>query len=417
MPKTVLMITQAFHPSNASSVHRPVGFAKYLPQHGWTPIVLCKAFDEKADRSTYDHGLAQIPDSCEVIHVDHAQTRTRARAERLAWKMFRVGKDEYRHPYGLYRRMRQKAEAVVRSRHIDVIWSTYPPGPDHAVAAYISNKYGIAWVADFRDLPDQTYDTPNTRYAVRQERRFCDSASMIVAVTDELAAKLRQRHQVPVHTIFNGFDPDDYDTPQAQTDLDKKFTINHFGRLYPYRDPAVLFEALDGLIGSRVVRADDIRIGFYGASGRAVRRFARGYRCAAQVQTLARLPYRQMIARQKTSQLLLLLTSPGQGGAIPGKLYGYLASRRPIVSVPGDRMGADRIVAATRTGIAADDPAQLAHWLEAAYRAWQETGRVPYQGQTDEIARYSHQAQTPALAAVLDTVCGLAVPMTTVLCA
>lgn len=417
MPKTVLMITRAFHPSNASSVHRPTGFARYLPLSGWTPIVLCKAFDEKADRSTYDHGLAAVADWCEVVRVPHAQGRNLTRLERWGWKAVQAGREQYRRPCLLYRRMKKAAEEIVRREKVDVIWSTYPPGPDHVVADHLCRKYGIPWVADFRDLPDQTYVTRSTRDEAEQERRICASATMLVAVTEELAAKLRQRHQVPVHTIFNGFDPDDYDTPQAQTDLDKKFTINHFGRLYPYRDPAVLFEALDGLISSRVVRADDIRIGFYGACGRAVRRFARGYRCAAQVQTLARLPYRQMIARQKTSQLLLLLTSPGQGGAIPGKLYGYLASRRPIVSVPGDRMGADRIVAATRTGIAADDPAQLADWLETAYEAWRETGRVPYQGRPDEIARYSHPSQTPVLAAVLDTVCGVTSPLTTVLCA
>ena len=405
MQKTVLMITTPYYPSNQSGVHRPTAFAKYLPLHGWTPFVVCKAYTAKYDAVFYDSKLAEQADYCEVIRVPHCQGRVVKKLEHYAWVLFGGGKDDYRNPFLLYLRMRAATENLVRKRKIDAIWSTFMPGLDHAIASDLSRKHDIPWVADFRDLPDQSYASRNSRYAVEQEKRICTNARALVATTHELAAKLKQRHQAPVYTILNGFDPEEYECAGEDVEQDKKFTINHFGWLYPYRNPAVLFEGLDTLISRSTVKINDVRVGFYGAHAKIVRRFAEGFACAPQVKVMDRLNYKEMIACQKSSQVLLLLTSPQQGGAIPAKLYGYLASKRPILNVPGDTMGSDRILRETGAGVSLSEPEKVAAWLETAYRCWKESGRVPYQEKQSEIEKYSRKSQTAQLAKILKEIC------------
>ena len=406
MQKTVLMITYPYYPCNASGVHRPAAFAKYLPLNGWTPLVVCKAFTStNAEAGAYDPKLAKQADCCEVIRVPHRQGRILAKLEHYAWTLLGGGDADYRNPFLPYLRMRAAAENLVRNRKIDAIWSTFVPGLDHVIASYLSRKYDIPWVADFRDLPDQTYDGRNIRYAVEQEKRICANARALVTTTDELTAKVKQRHEAPVYTILNGFDPEDYECPDEDVEQDKKFTINHFGSLCLYRNPGVLLEGLDTLIRRGAVQSDDVRVGFYGANAKTVMRFAKGFACTPQVKAMDRLNYRAIIARQNSSQVLLLVTSPQQGGAIPAKLYGYLASRRPILNVVGDTMGSDRILRETGAGVSLSEPEKVAAWLGTAYRSWKESGYVPCQGKQSEIEKYSRKSQAAQLAKILSEMC------------
>lgn len=406
LQKTVLMITYPYYPANASGAHRPVAFSKYLPLYGWTPVVVCKAYTSKGDPQTYDLALAATRDVCEVVRVHSIQGRFGKRLQDYAWGLLGGGRNDYRNPFVLYVRMKQVAEQIIRRRQVDALWSTFSPGLDHAIASYLSRRYNVPWIADFRDLPDQSWQNRNTRHIVQQEKRVCLHAKAVVGSTEDLSAKLRQRHRAPVYTILNGFDPDDYADKKRHPELDQRFTINHFGVLHSYRNPAVLFQALDTLAERGVIDLTDIQIGFYGEHAGTVSTFAQGYRCVSQVKIPDRLDYHAMIARQRSSQVLLLITGHQQGGAIPAKLYGYLASQRPVLNVPGDGRGSDRILRETGAGISSDKPACVAAWLESAYHAWKNTGRVPFRGKASAIEKYSRKIQTRQLATILDEVCG-----------
>ena len=398
------MITRPYYPSNASGVHRSAANAKYLQHFGWTPVVVCKQFSPENSDSTYDPQLAALPDVCEVIRVRDNGNKTIRKAEIGFWSAFGGGVHDYRYPYMLYHRMKKASEQIVKSQRIDAIWTTYLPGLDHKIADYLSRKYGIPWVADFRDLPDQSYMNRNIRYVVKQEVKTCSSAKALIAATEELAEKLKARHEIPVYTVFNGFDPDEFKTSPKPGDFGDKFTLNHFGILYEYRNPSSLFAAIDLLSRQNKIELNDIRINFYGADAQMVSGFARGYSCAPQVQAPRRLSYPKMIEYQKISQVLLIVTSTGQGGAIPAKLYGYLASRRPILNIPGDGAGTDRILQQTKAGISSSDPEKIAAWLKQAYESWKKTGEVKFSGEDYEIKKYSRKTQAGQLAEILEKV-------------
>lgn len=401
--KTVLMLCETYYPSNGSGAHRPAKMAEYLPEIGWTPIVVCKEYTPKDLLGTYDAQLAAIPDVCEVVRVnDPLESRLARKLERTVWGLCGGGLHDYRYPNLQYRHLQRAAERIIARGGIDVIWATSLPGYTHKAADYLSRKYGIPWVGDFRDLPDQSVDNRNSRYAVEQEIKTCQSASVLVATTEEMAEKLRNRHSAPVYTILNGFDPKEYNSALQPREYGDRFTINHFGILYTHRDPSCLFEAIDQLVAAKSIDVEDVEINFYGAKPWRVENYAADFGCADRVKTPGRLPYQEMIKRQKASQVLLLLASPAQGGAIPAKLYGYLASERPILCVPGDGAGSDRILQKTCAGVSLSDPAEIASWLEAVYTEWKQTGTASFAGIEAEIQKYSRREQAGELAGILE---------------
>ena len=162
--------------------------------------------------------------------------------------------------------------------------------------------------------------------------------------------------------------------------------------------------ALDLLGQQRRIDLADVQVGFYGANPTTVNDFVRPYRCASCVQPPTRLPYLEMLERQKASQILLMVASAQQGGAIPAKLYLYLGSRRPILNVLGDGAGTDRIIEQTKSGITSSDPNEIACWIEKAYHEWKNKGLVTFSWDEAEIHKYSRKTQAGQVADILNTI-------------
>lgn len=399
----VLLITVPYYPSNGSGVHRSVATAKYLPYFGWNPTVITRRYTRTNSSGTYDEQLAAEDDVCEVIRVDMPHPLL----QKLEYRVLSaIGSSEYDYRLNtlLYLRMKNAAERVIRSRRINALWSTFKPGIDHRIANYLSRKYAIPWIADFRDLPDQSDDSPRFRTAVQQEVAICSSAQALVATTEELAEKLRARHSIPIHAIYNGYDPEEYLCSEDNRGADQAFTINYFGILYEYRNPSKLFVALDILAYNRSIDLKKVSVNFYGAGSEMVKRFSDGYLSSPRVFAMDRIPYRDMIVRQMQSQILLIVAPPEQGGAIPAKLYSYLASKRPILNIPGDGAGTDRILRDTNAGVSLSQPEEIAGWLALRYQEWKASGRVQFTGFTSEIERYSRKTQIGDLARLLSEV-------------
>lgn len=400
MSKRVLMVTRAFYPNNVTGSHRPAKLAKYLPKFGWTPVVVCADWTAENSQGCYDPGLAARPDVCRTVRVPYNISyslwgKVVNRLTRALWP--------YKAPLGLYRNLRAAAEELVAEEPFDAIWSTFMPGLTHSVACRVSRQHGIPWVADFRDLPDQTYDTARGRRWVRIERKVCRHAAALVTVSPDLVERLAGRYDAPVHAIMNGFDPDNY--PPSSVDSSEKFTIRYFGRLYPHRHPGPLFEAIDMLTDKGTIAPGSLGVEFYGTNPRDVAARSIGYKCAEIVECRPRVSIGEMVRLQQSATVLLLLKS-SEAGSVPAKVFDYLGVRRPILNVPGDGTIVDGILAETQAGVSSGDTKQIAEVLQEWYDEWQATGWVRYRGVPDKLLPYTREYQAGQLAQVLDSVCG-----------
>jgi glycosyltransferase involved in cell wall biosynthesis len=308
----------------------------------------------------------------------------------------------YGTPWKTVRSFRREAADLARSSAVDVVWSTYMPGFPHLVAHQVSEELAIPWVADFRDLPDQTYNTWSTRRSVRYEVDVCASASAMVATSGALARRLETRHRAPVHVILNGFDPADYDSapiPPGDT-----FTIRFSGTLYEFRDPRPLLSAIDLLYDRGQIDLGRVVVEFFGPPETLIRELATGFTCAPVVRARPRIPFRDMLRVQQESSVLLLLTSSVAGGAIPSKLFLYLGSRRPILNVPGDGGEVDAILSDTRGGVSAAGPEEIAGVLGRWYGEWQSSGTLECRSISERVERHQCRERAGRLARVLESV-------------
>lgn len=238
----------------------------------------------------------------------------------------------------------------------DVILASASPATSLLVAARLSKRLRVPWVADLRDLwvANHAYDQPVWRRGIerRLERSILERAAGLVTVSAPLAETLRA-FGPPVAVVPNGFDPigarDVAPMPARRT-----VEIVYTGTVYEgYQDPAPLFAAL-----ARLGRdADGIRIRFYGAAPALVLPIAErfGVRgCVECVPPVTHLEARR--AQEEADALLLLLwNDPTQPGVFTTKIFEYLGARRPIIAIGHPAGVAADLVRERRAGITTND--------------------------------------------------------------
>lgn len=398
--RVALLITDPYYPGTFPGSHRPAKFAKYLASFGWTPVVLCAEWTPENSLGCYDSSLGPSADVCETVRIPHVgfpTTITRKASVRIERALF-----PFCSPTATMRAMITHANEIIRRRRPSIVWSTAIPTYPHGAGAFVSRTHSLPWVADFRDLPDQTYHGVRERRLVFAERLICAGAAAFTVPSDKLARKLGARHRAPVHVIPNGFDEDDY--PAHSTMRRDKFVIAYFGILYAFRDPGPLFAALDNLIRRGVIDLNDLSVEFYGTPPRELEQLVSGYHCRQAIAAFARLSRADMFREAGRAAVLLNMQGPDAGGAVPSKLTEYLGARRPVLNIPGDDGPGDEILRITNAGRTARTSEEIADILSAWYGEWKRTGEVGMRRDEEMVATYTRHGQTKLLARIFDEI-------------
>jgi len=401
MARNVLLVADAFYPLTLAGAHRVSKLAKFLPQFGWHPIVLCPRWTEQNAPGLVDVALEHDVRSAEVYRVPSpglsmAMTvRVVRKLESVMWP--------YAEPISTVRAMLGRARELLRQRRVDAIWSTYNPGYPHLVAGWIARRWGIPWVADFRDLPDQSTQGNRERRLVRAERLVCAAATRLTVTTPVLRDKLAARHRQPIDVIENGFDPDDF--PSGPASASPHFTISYFGILYAFRDPRPVFAALDRLSADGKIDLNRVRVRFFGTPPSELLTLSRDYECRRVVSAEPRVGRADLVREQLHSTVLLNLQSAEAGGAVPSKLMEYLGARRMILNVPGDGGPIDAVLANTNAGATARTADEIAAVLERSYAAWDRNGgRLEVSPAPEGLLHYTRQHQAEMFARIFGQV-------------
>ena len=100
------------------------------------------------------------------------------------------------------------------------------------------------------------------------------------------------------------------------------------------------------------------------------------------------------MAEQRKAQVLLLLTwnNPEEKGVYTGKLFEYLAARRPILSLGYLEGGVVKeLLDQTQAGVHTGNEDELKAAILEAYGEYKESGSVRYRGIDAEIMKFSHK--------------------------
>jgi len=408
--KKVLIVAHLFHASP-----RIPGLSKYLPEFGWQPIILTPPLGEDPDSrlgppnnlrdrnrviETYgynageDMGLRikkQLNLTSRELYgyvrpflrflYRHYLEITHYPDKERNWKLFAVN----------------AGKEVLQNEHVEAMISSSSPVTAHLIANELKDKYDIPWVADFRDLWTQNHSYPYSRLRKMFERRLevktLSRADALVTTSQPWAEKLKMLHKKEAHTITNGFDPDM--VSDGKVDLTSSFTITYTGQVYTRKqNPSRLLSALKDLIIERALDPKDIRVRFYGPLSEQLEKETVEYGLSGIVKQYGIIPRQDSFARQRESQLLLLLNwdDSRERGVYTGKVFEYLAAQRPILATGG--FGNDVVEALleeTNSGVYCSTVEDIKRAIRDSYREYRSKGRVTYNGDMEKVNKYSYR--------------------------
>ena len=248
----------------------------------------------------------------------------------------------------------------------DLIYASAHPLTSLLIAKKISSKYSVPWVAEFRDLwtDNPYYEFPAWRKWIEKkvENYVLLSTSAAVTVSEPLAETLRNKVPIPVASVLNGFDPDDYIPSTENIFNPDKFNIVYTGMVYAgKRDPSALFAAL-----KKMRNVDKVHIHFFGRYMQTVEHLAEVHGVREHVTVSESVPYKQAIQIQMQCDVLLLLlwNDKSERGVYTGKLFEYFGARHPILAIGSEEGVAADLIRDRKAGVISNDPAVIANQLD-----------------------------------------------------
>lgn len=261
-----------------------------------------------------------------------------------------------------------------------LILASAPPQTSLLVAARLSKKHKIPWVADLRDLwvDHQYYHQPAWRrvFEGKLERQVLSSAAGLVTVSEPLAETLRNKYGKHTTVALNGFDPSDYPTNPTVPYNDGCLRILYTGVVYPGRqDPSPLFEALRDL----GPLAEKLQVIFHGFYLSTIRELVAHYKLEHRVEVNKPVPYKESLKMQTEADILLLLlwTDQAERGVYTGKLFEYLGARRPILAIGSVGNVAADLIVQKHAGVVMSDAGEIADQLRKWLLQKQQLGSIP----------------------------------------
>jgi glycosyltransferase involved in cell wall biosynthesis len=283
------------------------------------------------------------------------------------------------------------------------------PVTSHLIASELKAKYRIPWIADFPDLWSQNHNYqygPLRKFLDRRlELKTLSTADALVTVSQPRAERLRELHRGrTVYAITHGFDAAEVNEPPAN--VTAKFTITYTGRIYPGKQDATkLFAALQDLISDGVIDPGEVEIRFFGPKTGWLDKEIQQYALSLIAKQYGTIPRQVALEKQRESQILLLLKweDPRERGIHPGKIFEYLAARRPVLATGGSNDVVTELLNVTRAGIDAPAVPDVKGALEKLYGEYRVNGKIAYDARQSEIDKYSHYEMARKFSEILNT--------------
>jgi glycosyltransferase involved in cell wall biosynthesis len=409
--KTILMIAFHYPPyAGGSGIHRTVKFSRYLPDHGWQPVVLSAS--PRAYETIGSDQLQHIPSGVEVARAFALDT-ARHFAIRGSYLKWMALPDRW---VSWWLGAVLTGLRLVRKHRPDLIWSTYPIAVAHLIGLTLHRLTRIPWIADFRDsMTEQEYPSdPTTRsvygWIERRTVRYCSKA--IFTTPGSLRMYAQRYPAIPRSRwaiITNGYDEEDFIAVEqtiGKLSLPNHPTVLvHSGVLYPSeRDPRAFFTALAELRRQKKISPANLQIILRGSGSEEFYQQQLSQHGIEDIVFVeSALPYHAALAEMLRADGLLVFQAANCNHQIPAKIYEYLRTRRPIFAMTDPQGDTARVLreAGIVTMTPLDSKDQIAEGL-VDFLAKVRAGVAPVARDKD-IERHSRRSQTEELVKLLQS--------------
>ena len=418
----VLVITYYWPPAGGPGVQRWLNFVRYLPEFDVEPQVFVPSnpFYPITDESL----LAEIPANLvcyrqrtrepflvsglvlgkktKTISSGIIEEQDNSMLQRLAlWIRGNLFIPDARKSW--VKPSIRKVIGIVEREEIDCIITTGPPHSTHLIGLGVKQRIGIRWIADFRDpwtnigYHKKLKLTKISRSRHKElERQVLQTADRILTTSRTTAEEFRDITTQPIKAITNGYV---HLNEESKENLDKDFSLSCIGSLLSGRNPENLWRNLSELLNDIPGLKHDLKLKLVGVVSESVLESLKKYNLDNYTVLVPYVGHEDAKKFQRRSQVLLLLenNSPEYRGIIPGKLFEYMAAKRPILAIGPKDWESGRIVQESKTGVYFNYEAESA--LKQQITLWYEQYK---QGLLEvspkNIERYSRKALTKELA-------------------
>lgn len=415
----VLLITYYWPPSGGAGVQRTLKFAKYLPEFGVEPIVL--TIDESVASypfldasllkdvrpelrvvktksrellSTFKRFFPKV----EVPHsgfANHNKTTFRSKVMRFVRGNLLIPDARVSWVKPAFR----EAVRLIEQEQIDTVYISSPPHSSQLVGLKLKKRFpNLRWIADLRDpwtdiffYEDMLHTPLAKKIDASYERNVLEQADEILVVSKSIKASFAQKAtsvESKIHVIPNGFDADDFNISSLPPT--NEFLITHTGTMADSYQPDVLFSALKKAVQN--YPDVNIRLLFVGKVTESIAVLAQKFGLEKQVSFVDYVPHSEITRYQKNTSCLLLVVPKTEGdkGILTGKLFEYLAARKPILGLGPSDGDANEIVKKCEAGFIFDreNETALENYLNNLIESWLINPNLDLpEGKSEEFSR------------------------------
>jgi glycosyltransferase involved in cell wall biosynthesis len=370
----VLIITYYWPPSGGAGVQRWLKFSRYLLRFGWQPVILTVE-PEFAAYPAIDKSLEkEIPEDIIVYRTKATDWfRIYGNKSNIPSAGFAVNNDDsFKGKISRFLRGNffipdprkgwnkfafRKACELISQEKINQIITTSPPHSTQLIGLRLKKKFPqIKWIADLRDpwtniyYYNKFYPTLISKSIDKHyEKTVLKTSDRIITVSNsfkESFCSLVPSIEKKFSIIPNGYDELDFE--DIKTHNPERFTISYVGTIsgsYP----------INGLLAAlKQIHDEDIdfNLRFAGEINEKFRNQILSLLPQQNIEFNSYMSHQKAIRFMTGSSLLILLIPDHQSnsGIIPGKLFEYLASGKPILCLgPADGDSAT-IIESTKAG-------------------------------------------------------------------
>jgi glycosyltransferase involved in cell wall biosynthesis len=357
----ILIIAYYYPPISSGGTLRPLQWGKYLARSGHEVTILTHTYHK--DR--VEPGNPQILRIRDCSYNKKRDTPGK-KGKWLALRLFTEALNLLGIYHSIYtwwrKRIIKNSAAIIRQVRPHLLIATYPPVEILEIGLFLSKKYHIPLVSDFRDglIFEPIESKRMKRYRCIRERyreieqETAAQSTAVTSIAGPITRYYRETYHPP-HTevISNAFDPEDFKNSREVVTFDGSFFHIVFTGRFAMSDQRnrvdFFFTAIRSLLENEKDLAKKIKIHLVGEYRKHELSELNDLIRQGIIQCHGFVERSKSLAFQRAADLLLIITLPDRRSSVSAKIFEYLNAGKPILALTHQTV-LEEIITATKTG-------------------------------------------------------------------
>ncbi len=431
----VLVINYYWPPSGGPNVQRWLTFARHLLAHNVQVYVLT-VDEQQGTFPSMDYSLEEeVPEEVSVYRTETREVfsfykktagKGRVPSTNLAnepnpnflQRVARFVRGNFFLPdprRGWNRFALPEARRIIEEENISIIATTGPPHSTHLIGRTLKRENkNLFWIADLHDYwTDSSYIVKfyrtqlahqvDLRYELSVLREADHILNHCQSGKRRLTAKVPDQNKDKFTVISMGYDAELF--PAQLPSSQEVFRITFTGTITDNMESEVFFESVKAV--REAIPEVPLKLCFVGLLAGEVREVIEKQGLRDILEAPGYVSHEEAIAYLFRSTILFLITPnfKGEETHVPGKLYEYLATEKPIFSISPHAGETAEIIGSNKGGVnfersqKAEMIQTLIEWIEK----WKIMRNLTTQNPTKSYQQYARDKETAVLAKIIQS--------------